>query len=264
MYPSLFVYLSHPHKNTNLNFTPTAQSRLWFHHIPRTLHRGEGSQGAHSHTRWQEDRSQACHPKESTSPGQQDQEDLRWRRLTGYFGRGGQGLLQPVRTRRGDGYVDGPADKAPPWLRICHLWEWGCGRSRMWDSLPHHQEQEGRVQEGTAQGSSHTGCPAPSEAHYVGHPRRPAAHSSWPADWSPWCRRGHHEPTGHASKSHTATAIPGSSRCRPAGRPHITEPISSTKRRCGSLDSQSGWLRQAADHISADCAAQRQVSKSAR
>lgn len=128
---AIFLSVSLPSIRLCLCHTLTAQSRLWLHHIPRPLHRGQGTQGADSHARRQEDRSETCHAQESTTSGQQDQEDICGRRFTGHIGRRSEGLLQSVRRRRGDGHAYGSANETPSRLWFCYLRERGRCGSRM-------------------------------------------------------------------------------------------------------------------------------------
>lgn len=123
------------------------------------------------HARRQKDRPEARDTQEPGQAGQPHEEDLRGRREPGHEQRGGQGLLQPVRQSRGDGHADGPADQASPRIRIRDLRERGRRRPGLRDTLPHHQEQEGRVQKGPAQGGRATRCARPGQARRTGRPR---------------------------------------------------------------------------------------------
>ena len=97
----------------------------------------------------------------------------------------GESLLQPVRPRRRGRHADGPADQAPPRLRLRHLRDGRAGGSGVRDPLPHHQEQKVRVQTSPAQGGHH-------RLHGHGSTRRQAqrpARRSGRSGRSGWTRR---------------------------------------------------------------------------
>ncbi|CAD0206430.1 unnamed protein product [Chrysodeixis includens] len=126
-------------------------ARLRLHHVPGGGQRGQGAGRARAHAGRQAHRPQARHAQVRAQT-RQDQEDLRGRRRPGHLGRGGALLLLAVRARRGRRHAHGPADQAPPRLRLRHLPLRGGGRARLRHPLPHHQEQEGGVQARAAQG----------------------------------------------------------------------------------------------------------------